>query len=124
MARNRKLRSGGVRLGPFWFAAGLCAFLCAAGIGFVWHRNRNEELSGLLRQRAAALETLRLQNQSLDRQLEELRSPRALEAAIQRWRLGLVVPQPDQVLRLPEIKPDAGLRPPAPMPLAVAGRGP
>jgi cell division protein FtsB len=98
--------------------------LCVASIGYVWHRNRNEQLGRLLRQRAAALETLRLQNQSLDRQLEELRSPRALEAAIQRWRLGLVVPQPDQVLRLPGTRPDALLRLPASVRLAAAASKP
>jgi len=119
MARNRRTQTGGARLGPFWLVVGLCGFLCISGMGYVWHRNRNEQLSRQLRQRAVYLETVRMQNQNLDRQLEELRSPRALQAAIQRWHLGLVVPQPEQVLRLPELRPEAILTTPSVIRLAA-----
>ncbi|MGC8988635.1 MAG: hypothetical protein ACP5MD_00770, partial [Verrucomicrobiia bacterium] len=39
------------------------------------------------------LEWVRKQNQQLDQVLEELRSPRALQSAIQKWQLGLIAPE-------------------------------
>jgi hypothetical protein len=36
---------------------------------------------------------VRKQNQQLDQVLEELRSPRALQSAIQKWQLGLIAPE-------------------------------
>jgi len=101
MPAFRPSQSGSARGGPFLLALTLCAFLCASGMGFVWHRNRNEDLARQIRQLAAKLDQLRAANQILDRQLEELRSPRALEAGVLKWNLGLVMPPPEAILRLP-----------------------
>lgn len=93
MATNRRNRSGIVRLGPFCLAVWACGFLCLSGLGYVWHRNRNAQLSRELHRRSAHLEWVRKQNQQLDQVLEELRSPRALQSAIQKWQLGLIAPE-------------------------------
>ena len=78
-------------------------------MGYVWHRNRNEQLSRQIRDTTARLEQMRTANLVLDRQLEELRSPRSLEAAIRHWNLGLVMPQPEQILRISEAPPGTAL---------------
>ena len=91
-------------------------------MGYVWHRNRNAQLSRQIRDVTARLEQLRAANLILDRQLDELRSPRALEAAVSRWKLGLVMPQPEQILRIPEGKPGAAIA--SPHLLRMAARQP
>ena len=111
MARNRRSQSATARLGPLLFALGLCSFFCVAGMGYVWHRNRNAQLSREMRVLTARLEQLRADHQLLDRKLEELRSPRVVEAAVRKWNLGLVMPHPDQILRLPEGQPGTALPP-------------
>ena len=72
MASSRRSQFGAARGGPFLLALALCAFLCGSGMGFVWHRNRNDDLARQIRQVAAKLDQLRAANQILDRQLEEL----------------------------------------------------
>jgi len=108
MPVNRKSGSGSVRLGLVCLAIWVCGFLCLSGLGYIWHRNRNAQLSRELHKRSAHLEWVRMQNQQLDRVLEELRSPRALQTALQKWRLDMVVP--DQVLPVT----DPGPGPPKP----------
>lgn len=111
MARNRRAQSGGVRFGPLVTALLVSACFCAAGVGYVWHRNRNEQLSRLIRDRSVRLEELRAQNRYLDRQLEDLRSHRSLEARVRELNLGLVMPRPEQILRLPEPRGTAPAEP-------------
>lgn len=110
MPSTRRSR-GTIRLGSLVAAILVFGFFCAAGIGYVWHRNRNEQIGRQIQDQAAHLEQLRMQNQYLDRQLEELRSPRALEAAVRRFNLGLVMPQPEQILRITEEPPGASRMP-------------
>lgn len=111
MASSRRSQFGGARGGPLLLALALCAFLCASGMGFVWHRNRNDDLARQIRQVAARIDQLRAVNQILDRQLEELRSPQALEAGVRKWNLGLVMPPPESILRLPPPPNGAVTRP-------------
>lgn len=108
-----------MRLGPLLIALGLCGCFCGAGMGYVWHRNRNEQLARLILRQTARLEQLRAANQIFERQLDELRSPRALEAAVHRWNLGLVMPQPEQILRIPDGKPEAAVLSPQILRLAA-----
>ena len=92
-------------------------------MGYVWHRNRNAQLSRQIQRLSVRLEQARAVNQILDRQLEELRSPRALESAVRRWNLGLIMPQPEQILRLREGRPGTSSVAPQYVRL-VARRGP
>ena len=71
-------------------------------MGYIWHRNRNAQLGREIQAATAQLEGLRSTNLLLDQQLDGLRSPRALEAAVRNLNLGLVMPQPEQILRIPE----------------------
>ncbi|HOB98114.1 MAG TPA: hypothetical protein PKM43_05130 [Verrucomicrobiota bacterium] len=109
MARKRKTRSADVRVGPLLLALGICLFACGSGMGYIWHRNRNAQLGREIRAATAQLEGLRSTNLLLDQQLDGLRSPRALEAAVRNLNLGLVMPQPEQILRIPEGQPGAAV---------------
>jgi hypothetical protein len=107
MANGRKARAGSVGVGPLVLVLGLCLFLCGAGMGYVWHRNRNEQLERDIRERAQRLEQVRSANLVLDRLVDGLRTPEAIEAGVKRWNLGLVMPQPQQILRIPATRPGA-----------------
>jgi len=100
--KNRKSETIAVRCGAFLTTALLCSLFVGAGLGYVWHRNRNEQLRGQIEQKRARLESLRMQNQAMERQVEDLRSHRALERRVQDLGLGLVMPVPEQILRLTE----------------------
>lgn len=100
MTKNRKLQSAATRWGPLLMASMLFGFSVLASLGFIWHRNRNEQLSRQIRNKQVVLEGLRMQNQSLDKQLEDSRSHRALEQRVQELGLGLAMPQPEQILRV------------------------
>ena len=110
-----------VRFGAFLATAVLCSLFVGAGLGYVWHRNRNEQLGRQIEQKRGRLESLRMQNQAMERQVEELRSHRALERRVQDLGLGLVMPVPEQILRLTDrASSPAPLAPPSPR--AVAGK--
>ncbi len=102
MKRQRNSPPAGLRLGTLVLAMGLCVFFSGAGVGYVWHRNRNDRITAHIREERVRLQELRSQNEYADRQLESLRSFRVLEQAVERWNLGLVMPQPDQILRITE----------------------
>ena len=84
----------------------LCAFFAAAGIGMVWHRNRNDELMRENAQRLRLIEVLHKENQRLEFQFQGMTRP---EALFERARvLGLVRPEPSQVLHVeytPALRP-------------------
>jgi cell division protein FtsB len=100
MASERKARAGSVGVGSLILALALCLFFCGAGIGYVWHCNRNEQLGRDIRARAQQLQQLRAENLVLDGVVDRLRTPEAIEAGAKRWNLGLVMPQPQQILRI------------------------
>lgn len=109
MARKYRSKPTGLRAGSLIMVLGILLFACIAGMGYVWHRNRNEQLGRQIRETSARLEASRSANFVLDQQLEGLKSPRVLEAAVQRLNLGLVMPQPEQILRIPEGQPGAAI---------------
>lgn len=86
-------------------ATGLAvAVLSVAAVGYVWHYNRNEQLAEVIRQKQAQLHRMRSEAESLDGRIEAMRSHRAIETRVK--DLGLVPPQPEQILRLPEATAD------------------
>jgi hypothetical protein len=78
-----------------------CFALCLAGFGYVWHRNRNEQLERQIKLKHARLDELRALRQSRQRQIEFLRSHRAIEARVKELGLPLGLPRPERILRLP-----------------------
>ena len=116
MARNRKSQSAAIRFGPALKAFLLCLLIGGSGVGYVWQKEQIETLWQQRTKREQRLNALVEQNEILNKQLANLRSPKFLET--QTGKLGLVLPQPSQILRLPE--PVAEPARPEPEPKYVA----
>lgn len=117
MAKSRKSPASILRFGPLMLTGVLCASFAGAGIGMVWHRNRNDELMRGNAQRTRLIDALHKQNQQLEFQFQGMIRP---EALFERARaLGLARPEPDQILRV-ELAPAPLPRTAAPFPLHLA----
>jgi len=121
MAKSRKSPASILRFGPLMLAVGLCGLVAASAIGFVWHRNRNEQLvrdNALTRRR---LEAQQKENQELEYRFLGLTRP---EVLTERARvLGLDRPDPDQFIRV-ELLPMGSLATPARTSASLAVRSP
>jgi cell division protein FtsL len=106
MARNRKHQSAVIRFGPALKAFLLCLMIGGAGVGYVWQKNQIYQLGQQIRKRELRLADLEEQNEKLKKQLAVMRSPQFLETRIKELNLGLTVPEPSQVWRLPEPPPE------------------
>jgi hypothetical protein len=104
-ARNRKHQAAAVRFGPALKAFGLCLFLGGAGLGYVWQVDQIHKLGVDRKQCEQRYEKLRRQNEILSRVLATLQSPGELESRIKQMNLGLVAPEPNQIVRLVEAPP-------------------
>lgn len=102
MARNRKYQAAAIRFGPALKAFLLCLLIGGSGVGYVWQKDQISQLGRQIYQRELRRDGLVEQNEKLRKQLGMMRSPRFLEQRIQELGLGLVPPQPTQVLRLSE----------------------
>ena len=115
MAQNRKYQSAAVRFAPALKAFLLCAFIGGAGVGYVWQKERINDLGKQILSREKRLAELREQNEKLRRQMAMLRSPQFIEMRIKELNLGLAQPEAGQVWRLVE--------PSAEVPSAATGNG-
>src|SRR6266404_1799416 len=102
MARNRKYRSAVVRFGPAIKAFVLCLLIGGSGVGYVWQKNQIFELGKQIRQREQRLKQVADQNGRLRSQLATMRLRGFLEMRITECKLGLALPLPSQIWRLPE----------------------
>ncbi|WCJ58019.1 hypothetical protein NXS98_09790 [Fontisphaera persica] len=108
--KNRKRHTSAVRFGVAVKTVLLCALLAAAGVGYVGLKNQIHRLSQDIVRKEKQLEQLRTENARQARQLATLRAPPFLHARAAELSLGLVPPQPSQIVRLPEphLPPGAG----------------
>jgi len=111
MARNRKHQSAAIRFGPAIRTLLICLLIGGSGVGYVWQQNQLLELGKLKGEKEKRLNTLRMQNSQLARQLTELQSLKSLESRVRELKLGLTLAQPAQIVRLSD-----GLRAPYPEP--------
>jgi hypothetical protein len=102
MARNRKHQSTTTWFGPALKAFLLCLLIGGSGIGYVWQKDQISQLGKQIKKREITLGQLADQNEKLRKQLGAMRSPPYLDKRIQEMGLGLMQPQPTQVLRLSE----------------------
>jgi hypothetical protein len=108
MARNRKNETAGVRFGPAIKAFLLCLCIAGSGIGYVWQKNQIYSLGKEIKARETKLLELKRLNKLRGDQLAQMRSPRVIDARVKELRLGLVPPQPDQVVRMVELPMETG----------------
>jgi hypothetical protein len=102
MAKNRKNQSAAVRFGPALKELVLCVIIGGSGVGYVWQKSQISELGRQIKQREQKLIELDHQNKKLRDHLAMLRSPAQLNEKVLKLNLGLAMPQPNQVWRLPE----------------------
>jgi cell division protein FtsB len=102
MARNRRNQAAAVKFGPALKVVLVCLALGGAGIGYVGLKNQIHDLSRQIERKEKSVERLREENAKLGKQLATLRSPPFLHARVNELNLGLVPPQPAQIIRLQE----------------------
>lgn len=102
MAKNRKNESSSVRFAPAVKAILLCFLLGGSGVGYVGQKNQIYALGEQIKQAEMKMEALKTRNEEWSRRVAELQTPREIETRIRQMNLGLVAPQPDQIVRLTE----------------------
>ena len=83
----------------------ICAGLCLAGIGYVWAKTEVWGLGKEMKALEVRRDELRRRNDALQRTYAAMCTPGELDARVKRLNLGLVTPQPDQIIRLAEPVP-------------------
>lgn len=121
MGRNRKYQSAAVRFRPALWALVICMAIGGMALGYVWQKSQINRLSQELKKREQQLARLRDSNENLRRQLAIMQTPLQIDRRVRELNLGLVPPQPGQILRLREPGPDPP-PPPAGLPQYAAGR--
>jgi len=111
MARNRRHQSAAIRFGPALKAVALCLLIGGSAVGYVWQKDQLRQLGERIVAGERSLDALHRQNDKLRRELVILQSPAHLERLAQQHNLGLIRPEPRQVITLPEPSEDIG-RPP------------
>ncbi|MBI3877643.1 MAG: hypothetical protein HY300_17070 [Verrucomicrobia bacterium] len=102
MAKNRRNQSAAIRFAPAVKAILLCTFFCGAGVGYVWQKAQILELGRQIKTNETRLTELRRQNKIRRDQFDYQRSPAVLEQRVKELKLGLVPPQPGQIVTLME----------------------
>jgi len=92
-----------IRFGPALKACLICLFIAGMAIGYVGQKNQLQVLGGQFRDLENRLSKLRRDNVMRARILDSLQTPSELEARIKQMNLGLVAPQPEQIVRLVEL---------------------
>lgn len=105
MPNKRKGQSGAVRLVPALKAIVLCALIGGSTVGYVLQKNQIYALGQQISAREARLKNLRTQNKIQAGQLANLQLPQRLSERARELNLGLVPPQPGQIIWLPEPTP-------------------
>lgn len=102
MPAHHRTQSGAVRLVPAVKAVLLCALIGGFCVGYVLQKNQIYELGQQKGQREQKLKRLRLENQLLEDRLAAMQLPQRLADRVAQLRLGLVPPQPGQVIWMTE----------------------
>ncbi len=107
MARNRKHQSGAVWFIPALKAFLLCSLLGGTAVGYVLQKNKIYELGLQIRNREIRLGELKQENKLDASRLADLQLPHRLAERVRDQKLGLVPPQPAQIIWLSEPPPSA-----------------
>jgi hypothetical protein len=102
MMNHRRKQSGAVRFVPACKAVLLCSLIGGSCVGYVVQKNRIFGLGQQLGVRQVKLEKLRKENQVLADRLAALQLPQRLAERARDLKLGLLPPQPSQVLWITE----------------------
>jgi hypothetical protein len=103
MASNRRNQSGAVRFVPALKAVLLCALIGGSCVGYVVQKNKIFEIGQQIGERQRKLERLKLANKELSNRLAAMQMPQRLAERVKELKLGLVPPQPTQVVWIVEV---------------------
>jgi hypothetical protein len=101
---NRKKRSSTVRFGPALKAVLICLVTCSLGLGYVWQKQQINSLGQQIKENETVLEGLKRENKRRGDNLAYLMSPQELDARLRQLKLDLVVPKPEQIVVLQELR--------------------
>jgi|TARA_B100000959_G_scaffold89160_1_gene94656 hypothetical protein len=101
---NRKKRSSTVRFGPALKAVLICLVTCSLGLGYVWQKQQINSLGQQIKENEIVLEGLKRENKRRGDNLAYLMSPQELDARLRQLKLDLVVPKPEQIVVLQELR--------------------
>ena len=101
---NRKKRSSTVRFGPALKAVVICLVTCSLGLGYVWQKQQINSLGQQIKENEIVLEELKRENKRRGDNLAYLMSPQELDARLRQLKLDLVVPKPEQIVVLQELR--------------------
>lgn len=102
MSKNRKSHSAVLRFAPALKSCLFCLFIAGSAIGFVGLKNQLQVLAGQYRDLEIQLVKLRRDNSMRARIVDSLQTPSELELRIKQMNLGMIAPQPEQIVRLME----------------------
>ncbi len=98
MSNHRRNQSGAVRFVPALKAVLFCTLIGGFAVGYVMQKNKIFELGQQIGAKQARLEKLRKDNQDLASNLATLQRPMYLAQRADKLKLGLMQPQPHQIL--------------------------
>ena len=101
---NRKKRGTTVRFGPALKAVLICLVTCSLGLGYVWQKQQINSLGQQIKENEITLEELKRENKRRGDNLAYLMSPQELDARLRELNLDLVVPKPEQIVVLQELR--------------------
>jgi hypothetical protein len=105
MASNRRNQSGAVRFVPALKAVLLCTLIGGSCVGYVVQKNKIYEIGQQIGERQRKLERLKLANKELGNRLAAMQMPQRLAERVKELNLGLLPPQPTQVVWIVEVPP-------------------
>jgi len=73
-------------------------------MGYVWQKQQINSLGQKIKENEIALEKIKRENKRRSDNLAYLMSPQELDARLRRLNLDLVVPQPEQIVVLQELR--------------------
>ena len=106
-ARNRRRKETLLSIGSWFRAVALCILLGGLAMGYVWQKSQIHQLGALLQKKEVRLDLLKGENERWQQMRAEMRSTQKLYERVRKLGLGLIMPTPEQVLKLSDLPPDA-----------------
>jgi len=100
MARNRKKKGAPTEWVPAIKAVLMCMLLAGTASGYVLQKNKLQALGREIHRREAELQRLQVENRLMNNRLSNLLMPQRLAEQVRARGLGLVPPQPEQIIWL------------------------
>ena len=76
-------------------------------MGYVWQKSQIHQLGTLLQKKEVRLDLLKGENERWQQMRAEMRSTQKLYERVRKLGLGLIMPTPEQVLKLSDLPPEA-----------------